>query len=240
MLALDEIRILDLPPASREGDNESPIECTTRAIKLSDDDDDDGYEALSYVWGTDQATAIVRISGQDRIVSKTLEKALRRLQLPDRSRSLWVDQLCIDQNNSTEKMQQVRHMGSIYEECTQCIAWMGEIKDHIPVADAEAAIRLLHYMVALSEADDPDSLPLAEAIRSRIPGANRALRSLSRLGNPWWMRIWTVQEAVLPESLTFQWGHLILPWTVLMDACQTLCAGDSRTWFAVVADDDPA
>ncbi|KAK8022600.1 HET-domain-containing protein [Apiospora rasikravindrae] len=121
-LAPDEIRILDLPPASGEDDIESTIECTTRAIKLSGDDE---YEALSYVWGTDQDTAIVRISGQDVRISKTLETALRRLQLPHRARALWIGQLCIDQSNATEKMQQVRHMGDVYQGFTQCIVWMG-------------------------------------------------------------------------------------------------------------------
>ncbi|KAK6837922.1 heterokaryon incompatibility protein-domain-containing protein [Apiospora arundinis] len=234
MLALDEIRILDLPPKSGEADDGTPIECTTRAIKLTDDHE---YEALSYVWGTDPTTALVRISGQDVQVSKTLEKALRRLQLPDRTRALWIDQLCIDQNNSTEKMQQVRHMGSIYEECTQCIAWMGEVRDDIPLADADAAVQLLHYMVALDEADDLDSLPLSESLESSIPGAYRALKSLSRIENPWWTRMWTVQEAVLPDNLTFQWGPFTFPWDILMDVCQTLCGGGSG--FALVYDDDP-
>ncbi|KAK7960662.1 HET-domain-containing protein [Apiospora saccharicola] len=131
-------------------------------------------------------------------------------------------------------MQQVRHMGEIYEECTQCIAWMGEVRDDIALADADAAVQLLHYMIALSRADDSDSLPLPESLTDdAIPEANRALKSLSRLENAWWKRIWTVQEAVLPDDLTFQWGPLTLPWRTLMDATQTLCSSESSTFFAI-------
>ncbi|KAK8091683.1 HET-domain-containing protein [Apiospora hydei] len=206
-LVPDEIRILDFPPAPGEEDIESPIECTTRAIKLNGNDE---YEALSYVWGTDQETAIVRISGQDVRISKTLEKALRRLQLPHRARALWIDQLCIDQNNATEKMQQVRHMGAIYEGCTQCVAWMGEVRDDIALADADAS---------------PFPRPWWE--RSPRPTGRSRASAASR-----------TPDAVLPDDLTFQWGPLTLPWDVLHDTTQTFFSAEPRTYFAFDHDPD--
>ncbi|KAK8022599.1 hypothetical protein PG993_013366 [Apiospora rasikravindrae] len=93
-------------------------------------------------------------------------------------------------------------------------------------------------MVALSEADDPDEFPIPGALADAIPDANRALKSISRLENPWWRRIWTVQEAVLPDDLTFQWGPLTLPWDVLDDATQTFFADEPRTAFVADHDED--
>jgi hypothetical protein len=42
-------------------------------------------------------------------------------------------------------------------------------------------------------------------------------------GNPWWSRIWTVQEAILPSQSTLCWGGLEISWKVLEDAAYNLC-----------------
>ncbi|KAM7212723.1 heterokaryon incompatibility protein 6, OR allele [Rhypophila decipiens] len=50
-------------------------------------------------------------------------------------------------------------------------------------------------------------------------------------GNPWWSRIWTVQEAILPPSCTLLWGSLSFAWDTLRKAAANLCGEKSSlTW----------
>jgi hypothetical protein len=49
--------------------------------------------------------------------------------------TLWIDQLCIDQDNPAEKATQVPLMGQIYSSTTQCLIWIGEIPPGVSLAD---------------------------------------------------------------------------------------------------------
>jgi hypothetical protein len=65
----------------------------TRVLPLPTDE---SYETLSYVWGIQQEWVTIQIDGKEIEVTKTLAVALRQLVHPDRPRTLWIDQLCID------------------------------------------------------------------------------------------------------------------------------------------------
>jgi hypothetical protein len=59
------------------------------------------YEALSWCWGADRRTDYIRIQRNrktyNKFVSPNLVAALKVLRHRDRSRYLWVDMVCIDQ-----------------------------------------------------------------------------------------------------------------------------------------------
>ncbi|KAF2105854.1 hypothetical protein BDV96DRAFT_607870 [Lophiotrema nucula] len=103
----------------------------------------------------------------------------------------------------------------------KCVIWMGEIKQDVSLAEADAALQFLRYMGEIAQADDEDSVMLPSVIRDNIDATIEALKGLGNEGNQWWNRIWTVQEAVLPRKLTMQWGPLTLPWAVLEEAIPT-------------------
>lgn len=50
--------------------------------------------------------------------------ALRYLRLRNSQRILWVDAICINQNDPAERGQQVRLMKEIYANCKTDLAWM--------------------------------------------------------------------------------------------------------------------
>lgn len=58
-------------------------------------------------------------SKQERVRDSTL------LDFQAASKSLWIDALCIDQGNNTEKNHQVQRMGQIYSSGEKVIAWIG-------------------------------------------------------------------------------------------------------------------
>jgi len=83
------------------------------------------YEALSYVWGSTERKYKIEINGKHFDVTKNLYEALQYLQLRDQDRILWIDAVCIDQENIQERGHQVQHMGDIYRESQNVTCWLG-------------------------------------------------------------------------------------------------------------------
>lgn len=52
-------------------------------------------------------------------VTRNLATLLPYLRLPDRSRTLWINALCVNQSDARERSQQVRRMADIYQKATR-------------------------------------------------------------------------------------------------------------------------
>ncbi|KAH8165119.1 hypothetical protein CIB48_g3122 [Xylaria polymorpha] len=59
------------------------------------------------------------------LITKNLAIVLDYLRYEDKPRILWVDAVCINQENLDEKEQQVKRMGSNYENAQRTIVWLG-------------------------------------------------------------------------------------------------------------------
>lgn len=100
------------------------------------------YEALSYVWGKDPFIEIngkfqdykcaALCDGHKLLVSANLERALRNLRLEYDSRIIWVDAICINQEDVTERSHQVTLMSAVYGRASRVIAWLGGETERIP------------------------------------------------------------------------------------------------------------
>ncbi len=206
MLQGDQIRVLDLLPS--DGEDDSTIQGSTCIVSLADELE---YETLSYRWGDPNMTENILISGQTVPITVTLHAALQRLRLPNETRRIWIDQICIAQDDNTEKINQVRLMRRIYQSCSRCIIWFGEIEQYIKIEDAEAAIELLKHL------SEPENVVDPVALRSDTDYANtmKAMENISAFSQAWWQRVWTLQEAVLPTHKLIVWGHLTVSWDCL-------------------------
>ncbi|KAM7196190.1 hypothetical protein V8F33_006302 [Rhypophila sp. PSN 637] len=219
-LAKKEIRLLNLLP----GEGDAAVKCTIRVVPLTDTTDQ--YETLSYVWGEPLGSVPIHLQGREVKVTPNLYAALRRLRNPVTSRTLWIDQLCINQWDDDEKAEQIKLMRDIYEGCSQCLVWLGELATStasgFTVADAQAALSFLTDVANTWRYSAPKSHVL---LSDGPPGeaARRAFQTMFMQGNPWWSRIWTVQEAILPPSCTLLWGSLSIPWDTLRKAAANLC-----------------
>ncbi|KAI0862668.1 hypothetical protein F4860DRAFT_471402 [Xylaria cubensis] len=65
------------------------------------------YEALSWCWGAGEEVHAIRIEQNGEVyrrkIRKELALALRYLRFPDKKRIIWVDSICIDQDNYKER-----------------------------------------------------------------------------------------------------------------------------------------
>jgi hypothetical protein len=118
----EEIRLLHLLP----GGWLDPIKCQLTIGRLSDRP---VYYGLSYVWGDSIDRPIISINNEPFPVTKNLFSALRRIRAhyPAETTVLWVDAICIDQSNTTERSNQVAMMGKIYSCCREVLMWLGEL-----------------------------------------------------------------------------------------------------------------
>lgn len=87
------------------------------------------YEALSYVWGGLDFSHTICVGGKYLHVTPNLHAALSQLRDSTFPRILWVDAVCINQKDDTEKALQIQSMAKIYASAKQTIVWLGEEGD---------------------------------------------------------------------------------------------------------------
>ena len=130
-----EIRILSLAPGA--GDEVLRGDLIVESVN----DDDLHYIALSYTWSGPVSQSAIIIGGVPLHVTENLELALRRVRGPIRARNMWVDAICINQNDDEEKCVQVSMMGDIYAGAARTAVWLGEKS-----ADSDVAMDFIHSL----------------------------------------------------------------------------------------------
>jgi hypothetical protein len=138
----DQVRLLELHP----GRNSSLVTCSIGHYYL---DDGPVYVALSYTWGNTDITKPMAISIQqafeysrdDPRVAQTvevetqvevtinLEAALRQLRASGYEK-VWIDALCINQEDDAERREQVLKMNRIYKRAREVVVWLGPEKEN--------------------------------------------------------------------------------------------------------------
>jgi hypothetical protein len=98
-------------------------------------DEKPDFEALSYTWGDPNDTIEISLHGSTHTITRNLDSAFRHLRYPDRSRVLWVDALCINQEGSIERAQQVSQMRHVCDVggARRVVVWLGE-EDNAKIA----------------------------------------------------------------------------------------------------------
>jgi hypothetical protein len=87
------------------------------------------YNALSYVWGSKIGTQPLLCDGRIVMITPNCASALRHLRHKRNEVILWVDAMCINQEDPAERAQQVPLMGDIYRRAFEVIIWLGEGTD---------------------------------------------------------------------------------------------------------------
>jgi hypothetical protein len=122
------IRLLTLHPA----DYADPIECTIGSAELEAVKDQ--YDALSYSWGMDPDGSpgrehLILLNDTPIPITQNLFEGLQRIRVPNRSIRIWIDAICINQNDNAERSEQVAKMAEIYRGARTVLVWLGEGED---------------------------------------------------------------------------------------------------------------
>ncbi|WYZ37049.1 hypothetical protein EsH8_II_000555 [Colletotrichum jinshuiense] len=159
------------------------------------------YEALSYAWGGIDLSESITVNGKTLQVTKNLYSALEYLRHSE-NRILWIDAICIDQNNLRERGHQVGQMGDIYRQAEQVVVWLGPSTYETKILmeslnklqrewsrqaknEQEDMAWMEVRWLSIQQSKDYDYAALLDIQR-------RGLASL--LNQAWFTRVWIVQE----------------------------------------------
>jgi hypothetical protein len=207
------IRLIELLP----GAEDVPLQCTITQVRR--DDVETNYEALSYAWGEPKFTQYLEEAATNTVISITesLHEALQALRNPDTNRWLWVDAVCIAQDDVDEKNHQVRQMADIYRGAESVLVWTGN-DDCLDIFEKLADVgRLCQKAIQSGYASYlPDCITDDEV--------NTALRQCDFekfevfIDRPWFTRVWTVQEFLLAKQVHIHAGRASMAYPVFRDA----------------------
>ncbi|KAI0856498.1 heterokaryon incompatibility protein-domain-containing protein [Xylaria cubensis] len=207
------------------------------------------YEALSYCWGLpEQNPGHIFVRNQvphttesnlleasdDGIwnqwlpARKSLLSGLRHLRYEDRLRELWIDAICIDQDDTVQKGPQVAMMGPLYSKAARVLVWLGPGAD-----ESSRALALLEKWGSQVEYDARNNtLTLSAQLREKGLSMEEVERNTSvefttentravchLLCREWFERIWVRQEIGLanPSEARVQCGFVIVPWNLFLN-----------------------
>ncbi|KAF1969164.1 heterokaryon incompatibility, partial [Bimuria novae-zelandiae CBS 107.79] len=88
------------------------------------------YTAISYCWGDSRPTKqVICTNGNVLRFSATIASLIDALLRRDDACTLWIDALCINQNDPIEKGHQVALMGKVYSRASSVLVWLGDGDD---------------------------------------------------------------------------------------------------------------
>jgi hypothetical protein len=186
------------------------------------------FYALSHSWSGFKNDTSVQIGRNSYHVSSYLADCIERLRglvgnitsLDPPPRLVWIDSICINQEDITERSSQVRLMSQIYSCAVRTLIWLGPTIDSCLLAwDLIDSIYEV-FRTQHPDLTDPERIPLriysdSSHLASGLPDWTahdwQALFQLFQL--QWFTRIWVVQETVLSQQdPIFIYGDKLYPW----------------------------
>lgn len=180
-------------------------------------DDDPSYLAISYVWGDPKIVGHFEShhKGQERripynngvfdIIDTILERGTTLY--------LWIDALCINQEDLRERASQVAMMGVIFSRARQVVAFIGQADD-ISITAMEFILLTANCIWARGSLSY--SATGLAGLLSEIAPVDRDWESIKGLtSRTWFHRLWIVQEIALGNDPAVVCGKHTFPWCAL-------------------------
>ncbi|KAJ0164211.1 Heterokaryon incompatibility protein 6, OR allele [Colletotrichum tanaceti] len=198
----DAFRLLYIRPPELEPSSSAHNDLVTTELRYHRLSDAPPFTALSYCWGQAATRSPIVIDGAVQRCGLNGELALRHLRRAE-GVHVWIDQLCINQNDNAEKGRQVRMMRRIYSAAARVAVWTG-----LPADDSDLLLPHLRAMSALIR-----QLRYADVVRAhadiaflrRVSRAFRAFRAFCE--RPYWTRLWIIQEFAVGAEIDVLCGR---------------------------------
>ncbi|KAK0749685.1 heterokaryon incompatibility protein-domain-containing protein [Schizothecium vesticola] len=122
---------------------------------------------------------------------------LRYLRPSRGIRLVWIDAICINQDDPTEKALQVANMRSVYQQCSRVVIYLGaDLVANPPTPDIEARMHPSRH--ALHEFD--------RVMASSVGGQEMAMTLSDLLTRRYFSRVWVIQEVLLSRAAVIPIG----------------------------------
>ncbi|KAH8676496.1 heterokaryon incompatibility protein-domain-containing protein [Tricladium varicosporioides] len=236
------IRLIELHPPSA-----NKISFSIHATEINNTPP---YDALSYTWGDPrcsyleaepdssyyQANILAICNGRSIMIRRNLRDAMRMLQTASfaqlgrsKQRYIWIDALCIDQTNMTERSEQVMLMTLLYQKAESVIAWIGledaTTQDALVVVDRLSSVSptdMFNASADIYRVITAEDMLNPQSYHSKLGidpiTEQHWIAWVAFLHRPYFKRVWVVQEVTVAKSITVVCGSYILDWGSLSKA----------------------
>lgn len=231
-LSLDEptIRLLQLLP--QDGDGNICLKLEPFSLKNVIN----RYAAVSYTWGIDRPDKKILIDGKPFFLRENIWQCLRHCANNGSVPSyLWVDSICINQDDTPEKNTQVQMMGEIFSKANRVLVWLRDVSDNHNLSGA--------FQKRGSRTEDETSLGWEHFLESEIPSdLHTSIPHTIRdelhklLHNDYWQRLWIVQELALAQNAYLILGDMFVS---IEDIAAMALFRLKRMWNDPALDDEP-
>lgn len=202
------VRLVALDPTT---DGTDPLTC--RIVEQQTSAKHLDYAAVSYAWGKLELsqTLEIRCDGDVKFIkiTRNLDTFLRCLRTGDKPQYLWIDAICLNQDDVAEKAQQIPAMGNIYRKAATVDIWIG--------SENPATARLFAFFRKLSRLPDVNKWKTQWEMAKRIFFLMKKLLRhepakamgdiLDFFRQPWFSRRWIIQEACLASCAVVHCGN---------------------------------
>lgn len=220
--SLNEIRVVTLHP----GDFSADLHVSIHTVPLTLENPPI-YEALSYAWGTTENPVEVKVgpSRDDTLaITQNLAIALPYLRYENRIRTLWIDAICINQQDLRERSSQVKIMGDIFRLADRVNVWLGTEKDNSAqvleiLSNLSSEIKVNFAQRTMAPASS-GSTPHWSDTTILFPYSHDELDNIDiLLHRSWFSRLWVWQEILLArDNAMFVCGWNTITWQSLRQA----------------------
>lgn len=215
--ARNQIRLFKLDPC-RTGDK------ITGSFLYAYIEECPSYTALSYAWGDDVAAGTIRVGRNDNLdtdlgVADNLLRFLRvQSRMITKPKFFWIDAICINQEDLSERNHQVGLMKLIYTNASDVYVWLGGEADDSKIA-----------MSFLSRGGPKPLRPRGSGFFPVwTPREARALVELCE--RPYWRRMWIIQEVIHAENIRVWCGDQSADWLAFDKLYGSLKTLDDMGW----------
>lgn len=239
------IRLIQISPGSKQ-----LIRCRIRNYATAASNPD--YNCLSYQWGPgeiSQSMRTIELNGRLMPIRQNLWSFLNVARFKINASGskyagmrIWIDALCIDQENVQERNDQVQRMGAIYRNAKIVIVWLGKATSSN--GRAAEVLTLQRYLADARRAPvEPDhdfdlekygvKLNQGDVQRSRCGKTTRTELSflVESTLNEYWSRAWIVQEIKSAQNIAIWQGDTEMSLERLSQIYGwAMDAGVSRDW----------
>jgi hypothetical protein len=214
------------------------------------------FNALSYTWGpteygsreyTDNDKVCISVNGLKFYIYPNAFDALLQLRETCPNDYVWVDAVCINQDDLAERASQISIMDSIYSDASQVVIWLGK-----PAKGMRQLMDHFHHLTSMSMSDyleAKEEIARLDEHTMLVPGTSGDL-ALRRFGLPipssptwemvhafgrkrWFTRLWVIQEAALAKEFLLLCGRFRLSWHAIFRSKEIFHG--TRLWHTVAA-----
>ncbi|KAI1751529.1 heterokaryon incompatibility protein-domain-containing protein [Xylaria castorea] len=182
------------------------------------DDHLDPFEAVSWCWGAASSTMRTQITvdGHRLSIPANAYEVILELCVPQKKKRVWIDAICINQDDIDERSQQVAMMEAIYRKASMTLVWLG--KDNGTTKDAMNMIENIDLWRHVERPEDPnpdDELRHHETNPDAFPIDVNWDAIASLFSAAWFTRFWIIQEVALSKHTHVFRGKYEMCWAYL-------------------------